>query len=439
MRGSKIILLLLSLWLAVSAYFYLEHRVTVKTMDIPGWDLDENSQVIFKKIELVDKGRKTSSSFSEPTMRMQILNALPKNVNLQLAALNLLYFYSSPYTAYSKENWAFKLSGVCLKESFNDESLPKFKVFADNKPIYYHGILRDTGTNLDFFQLSGEGIDAGVSSIRIEWQAKNGETIVKTFGYPFAEQTLDFFRRGQLPDLSRSKPEHVLSKALWDYKNGKALESDLYSDQNILKKLEWLKGHDGTFSLEGLTYIGEDEKRKGRNLFSVELYAHSSQEADHILGQQVLYVAPQGEKWRIVEIDEYAPVNNADGQISFEAALAAADPILLNYYYRLTPQAEFKNGFFLVKQDTKVHLNRFGQAKRVTFKAAFLGTDAPPLALFTDENPDNGWSLAGSLPGQGGKIAVWAEVELEGELITTPLLPLSVEGKIQKEKADFKS
>jgi hypothetical protein len=75
MKGSKIIWVLLSIWLAVSAYFYLEHRVTVKTMDIPGWELDQNSKVIFKKIELMDKGRKTNASFFEPTRRMQILNA----------------------------------------------------------------------------------------------------------------------------------------------------------------------------------------------------------------------------------------------------------------------------------------------------------------------------------------------------------------------------
>jgi len=427
MKGSKIIWVLLSIWLAVSAYFYLEHRVTVKTMDIPGWELDQNSKVIFKKIELMDKGRKTNASFFEPTLRMQILNALPKNADLQFAALNLLYFYSSPYTAYPQDNWAFKLSGVCLKESFNDESFPEFKVFADEKPVAYHGILREIGANLDFFQLSGEGIDAGISSIRIEWQAKNGETVSKTYDYPFTEQTLDFFSRDQLPDLSRSKPEHVLFKALWDYKNGKSLDPDLYSDQIIIKKLEWLKEHEGVFSFEGLTYLGDDEQRNEKNLFSIALYAHSSQEIDHILGRQVFYVTPQGEKWRIIDIGEYAEVNGDKTQISFEAALAAADPILLNYYYRFDPQADFQNGFFLVRQDSKIQLTRFPKAKRVTFKAAFLGTDAPPVTLITDDNPGNGWTIPGSLPGQGGKIAVWAEVELEGELLTTPLLPLAVE------------
>jgi hypothetical protein len=49
------------------------------------------------------------------------------------------------------------------------------------------------------------------------------------------------------------------------------------------------------------------------------------------------------------------------------------------------------------------------------------------VSLITDDNPGNGWTIPGSLPGQGGKIAVWAEVELEGELLTTPLLPLAVE------------
>ncbi|NLI91512.1 MAG: hypothetical protein GX434_04700 [Peptococcaceae bacterium] len=63
-RGSKFFLTVFSLWLAVSLYFYLEHRITVKTMVIPGWDQDSN--VLLKKVEIIEKERKPSMWMDSP-------------------------------------------------------------------------------------------------------------------------------------------------------------------------------------------------------------------------------------------------------------------------------------------------------------------------------------------------------------------------------------
>jgi hypothetical protein len=109
---------------------------------------------------------------------------------LQCAALNILYFYSPLIHAYPKIIGAFNFRRLPLKKLL-DESFPNLN-FADEKPVAYPGYFREVGANLVFFQLSGEA-SMPVFLIRIEWQAKNGVSVSKTYDYPCTEQTLVFF------------------------------------------------------------------------------------------------------------------------------------------------------------------------------------------------------------------------------------------------------
>ncbi|MFZ5944223.1 MAG: hypothetical protein ACOYVD_08945 [Bacillota bacterium] len=112
---------------------------------------------------------------------------------------------------------------------------------------------------------------------------------------------------------------------------------------------------------------------------------------------------------------------------SYKTQLLFNNPMNIPLVYRITPAPIIQNGWYLITDEVSITLLNSNEVKKVIFKASFLGTEAPPEVLAVDDSIEDGWTYQGSLPGKGGKIAFWAEIEMDnGCLHQSSVLPIIV-------------
>ncbi|MHB1167645.1 MAG: hypothetical protein ACYC4E_02720 [Carboxydocellales bacterium] len=82
----KILISVFSVWVIISAFFFYNHLITVKRMNISGWAVgDSEAGIQVKQIRLVNKKHAESGWGLVKTPLMQLVNYLPTE-NLKFTA-----------------------------------------------------------------------------------------------------------------------------------------------------------------------------------------------------------------------------------------------------------------------------------------------------------------------------------------------------------------
>lgn len=116
---------------------------------------------------------------------------------------------------------------------------------------------------------------------------------------------------------------------------------------------------------------------------------------------------------------------------SYRVQLLFAPPQNLLKYYRVAPEVQVVNEWYVINNNSTIHINEefegYKEAVSVRFMYTTIGTDQAATLLYFDDNVMDGWSFNLSLSPGIDRYALWAEVSLSGgEIVRTPILPFQV-------------
>lgn len=300
---------ILALWIGISAFFYFQNKVTVKTMMVPGWQIDQNGpQVQIKEIRLINKEAKPFLfDENEKDIRHSIIKLSWMPYQLKEPLLRIISFYS---LSYDKTNaWYLEVSGIYLNPDKGDTShQPEIgiKVNGVDKGIRGGGTLYQDNSNFMFFTTRADMVEPDIQSLEVRWQWK-GDTGTQVFGKDFKTTAYVFT---SIPrEYDDFDPEKAIVTALRRYlRDGN--QTGFFEDKAWEQKLEFIQPYTETMSTEASTnYIG---KYKGyEHVFSVKMnyiFNPDNSVNQHFDGTQTFYAVEEKGAWRIIEISDFVNV-----------------------------------------------------------------------------------------------------------------------------------
>ena len=308
-------------WLIVSSFFYLHHRVTAKTMVVPGWHIATTGPLVqIKEIRLVNKIPKPIFSYEPNGIKFSIYNSkwIPEKLKFYLS--RLVSLYSLPYD--TENSWHLEVSGIYLEPDFKDSTeSPKINLKIDGKNVVIKGqsnmgnpvsngqsTMGNPQSNFTFFTTKAQGVDPNISSIEVEWQLK-GDKGRKVYENKFKTDSYSIFEI-KPEEYKTFDPERAARDTLRNYLKGGTLETTSTLSPELGQKLQRIGQYKDTLAIRPYTiYLG---KYKGYDsVFSVKMnymLKRTKQENFKVDGTQVFYVVEKNGVWKVLDISDYEKV-----------------------------------------------------------------------------------------------------------------------------------
>lgn len=307
----KVLVGLFAVWIMTTAYFYVQHVVTVKMASISGWQLSNENPVQFKEIRLVNKGPRDAELNGYILRVARIINYLPGETLKNLLLQPVLY-YRSPYQRYT-DGWELTVSGVYFKgeSNFDFENLnilsndQIIKIFADGEQVFPHMSQRESHGNLIYFTVGVPGVNPNVRSLKIEMNI-GGKIVSGSFSPKFTTKSYGFFTRvpGYYDNIS---PEKTVMNEFWKIQQGKSVDSAVFQSPDLNNRLLWASGRKDLAINPEAGYL--ESYKNYQNVFTVSLkFALDKPTYSKYSSEQVFYLVMANDKWVIVDITPFKEI-----------------------------------------------------------------------------------------------------------------------------------
>ncbi len=292
---------LFSLWLVVTVYFYNHHTVTVKTINLAGWDLDTSETgVQWKEITFVNKVEDYDKLFAEPLFsekQAALLNKLP--TPLLEVAVTTKAFYRKPYKEL-KDSWNVTITGMALEDMYdNEERLIVSLEDEQGSTVASSGgsMRREDNTNIIYLGSSHENVKFDIKKLsKIQWyRDKEHPYEVELNNIAYETKKHGFFNK-RPREMERIFSFYgEIRGAIIDVSKGKKVKTEWIGAEtgDLLRKYK--------FSIRQPWYVGNHNGYTNVFGMAVEYFADDDVEyKDKIVEQQWFFVE-DNEQWVLID------------------------------------------------------------------------------------------------------------------------------------------
>ncbi|WP_207641038.1 hypothetical protein [Desulfofalx alkaliphila] len=327
----QLLLALLAIWLVITLIFFFHHRVVARTVEIPGWQLDEaqNLGVQIKKISVYDWQR--APGYYQGMAGLGPLWSLGHRLQGEVAegyfqaAGAIAAYYSRPYQ--KTEGYRIEVAGAYLNEGYTQP--PRFTVTVNEDLVIEEDSFTldvEEGGKLSYFTATAHADVDGITHLDVQYH-REGQEGPKETAENFEVELYTAFN-GPLGYSRRYNPEGTVVEFIKDYQEGSKKaqryvgqweKTDKGGARQVLranekgqfpwKNLQWMQKEKKPWSIQRpiTEYLGE---LKGiADVFAVTLRYVSLEEksgAAETMGEQKFYLVEEGNRWKIIDV---SPLN----------------------------------------------------------------------------------------------------------------------------------
>jgi len=314
-RLGKLLFVVITVWIVISIYFYFQHNVTVKVMEVPGWSLNNQKYqgLLVKEIRVYDWKPRRTEYWDRWFPVLSLGNKLPPTIRMKYFRIagSILTFYTDPYQKLEEGVQRIEVIGLFLKRQpgeLGPNDHPKVRVYSDGKLVAGissgFGMQYSGNSNYYIFDVHDDMVNRPIkNSMEITWQWDDGPLVSESLtGTRFNTETYSFFKRPDLNYGSNLRPDRKALEFINNYKNGgEEKASNLLSTKVTgfpWKRLEWIKGKED-YSFSGDNYYG---KYMGfQNVFTVDLALQKTNSEENY-AEQIIYLVDDGSGWKVIDI-----------------------------------------------------------------------------------------------------------------------------------------
>jgi len=301
-RWIRVLLVLFCIWITITAYFFNQHRITIKRHVIDkkivlNDDIIKFDEIVFKQFE------ENYTMFAE--WRYKVVKILPRF--LQMPFLKASFYYSKPYKEikYNKNNQfgILELRGTIITNNkddyFNENISKKVSLIDDNGRDYSSscGALY-TESNIIFFYMSGKYFDQKNINIKAIIKDENND-IISSFpiNLKWQNETYNFFNKKPVRYFYLD-PQNTVKDFVKRKTNNKKFNELICSHvqsfpwENINHEY-WIN----RISFKSTNYIGKYKGFLDVYLSELEFFKDKD-----IVANQNIYLIDTGKTYKIIDI-----------------------------------------------------------------------------------------------------------------------------------------
>lgn len=306
-KGIRVLLILFSLWLIITLYYYSCHVINIDRHIIDE-KIEWNDAIIeFEELVLCDvKGKNLINNKRWETI-CDIASKLP--AFLQRPFLEICCFYSDPYekVEYYKNNEfaSVEMRGRIITKN-KDENIDDI---GDSIVLRDHtgrgcssgcGVRRSSSSNISYFHLKGDIFNRDTKEVFAGVKDENGKALLSVpIKLNWQRETYNFFqrmpRRYYYLDPENTVSEFIRSRDKESYKSYIYEELEAFPWENI--NHEYWNNNSISINRGVANYLG---KYKGFEYVYVTAIVFGEDEKK--LGQQDIYLIDTGKKFKIIDI-----------------------------------------------------------------------------------------------------------------------------------------
>lgn len=297
-----IFIVVLIIWLLLTAFFYYQHQVYVESYDIGEYIEFDEFGVFVNNIE---KYNYENRGFKYPDFLLEL--GLPGKFNQTI--MNIWYFYSFPYEI-DKANPKFDINCEVIVYGEYGTSVDVGDLLEGKLDFQYIGTLSDS-----IIYLTGTRITASSNQNTIqltyskEWNdsLSEGITIVDLvddkeyevdFSLPFTKVRYDYFNRR--PGYKQDYSSSIISNMLRSYKKGDSSTAESYISTEHMETFSWdiLDRYSQFFPEKFIfSYIGQYKENDG--VFMMKSGGYIEGES---IDELIFYMIYDNSRWQIIDI-----------------------------------------------------------------------------------------------------------------------------------------
>jgi len=315
-RGKKIITALyvvVLIWAIISAYFYNQHYITVKTYAANEKIVLEDTTLFIKQVTMEQYQRKAMPFDPNDIWYYKAASKLPKG--FQLPFLKLCHFYSTPYE-FLDNKAVIKVKGIIVKTSpggIEPHDFYRMRIY-DDKTNYYGrslGFTHRQDSNIYLFRVRGEKaspdlnclklvIDSNsgdrekVLSLEPKWKTKTYNTLQDwppKYEFDPLESVFEVFHMVKYEN-DKKLQDFVLPKVRDDFPWARIRHN--YWESNFTGHFIYMKEYKGFKDVFAHTIVfRERDDLQSDNI---------AEQPVKDIAEQKLYLIDTGEAWRIIDV-----------------------------------------------------------------------------------------------------------------------------------------
>jgi len=317
-QWKKVLLALICLWSIVTVYFYFQHRVTGKVMEVPAWSLDdqENQGLLVREIRVYDWELRRTEYWDRWFPVLSLGNKLPPAIRMKYFGIvgSILTFYTDRYQKLEEGIKRIEVIGIFLNRQSGEldpKDHPKVRVYSDDNLVAGissgFGMQYSSDSNYYTFNLHDDMVYKPITnSVKITWQWGDWPVVSKTLtNAQFNTKTHTFFSPPSLNYRSNLRPDRKALEFIYGYKNGEEEKASVLLSTQVTgfpwNRLDWTKEDEDYLFSGSANYFGE---YKGfQNVFAVDITIQEADSEKSYAKQRMYLVDESLGKWKVIDID----------------------------------------------------------------------------------------------------------------------------------------
>ncbi|MTI85613.1 MAG: hypothetical protein FH756_17385 [Firmicutes bacterium] len=300
-------------WAIISAYFYNQHYINLKTYDVINGKITLEDATLFVKQVTMEQYKSNIRPFhGDDIWYYNVALELPDK--LVTPFIKLCYFYSLPYE-FNDNIAVLKVKGIMTYDSLS--KLDPFDIYQ----MYIYGHKTNYGKNIGYthrgndniylFHVEGEGVATDIKTLGLIIDNKHGDR-EQVLSLEPKWETKTYNTLQERPPEYKFDPRESVFKTFRPFENGNADKLQEF----VLPKLRgdfpwarikhdyWESNHTGHF-----TYMKEYQGFNDVFMYTIVFNERDDLQTDNTakqpvtdIAEQKLYLIDTGEAWRIIDI-----------------------------------------------------------------------------------------------------------------------------------------